>query len=208
MIEIREIRRQDHKRAQQFAIQGMHFDWYMDSKVSLSLYAKYFWDMEWSRATRAYGAYADGTFVGVLLADMRGEPKRHRSSWRRAYVRFFDWVQHLIAGAGVSAYDTANQAMYQAFCQDHTPDGEIVFLAADPNSTVKGIGTALLAALERDESGKLVYLYTDDACTYPFYEHRGFTRAAERRIVLELGKKRVPLTCLFYAKVLGDSAGS
>ena len=44
MIEIREIRRQDYKKAQQFAIQGMHFDWYMDSKVILDLYARYFWE--------------------------------------------------------------------------------------------------------------------------------------------------------------------
>ena len=63
MIEIREIRRQDYKKAQQFAIQGMHFDWYMDSKVILDLYARYFWDMELNRATKAYGAYVGDAFV-------------------------------------------------------------------------------------------------------------------------------------------------
>lgn len=51
MIEIREIRRQDYKKAQQFAIQGMHFDWYMDSKVILDLYARYFWDKSCFTAT-------------------------------------------------------------------------------------------------------------------------------------------------------------
>lgn len=76
MIEIREIRRQDYKKAQQFAIQGMHFDWYMDSKVILDLYARYFWDMELNSATKAYGAYVGDAFVGVLLADMKGESQR------------------------------------------------------------------------------------------------------------------------------------
>ena len=38
---------------------GMHLDWYMDSKVILDLYAKYFWYMELNRATKVYGAYAD-----------------------------------------------------------------------------------------------------------------------------------------------------
>lgn len=42
LIDIKEIRRQDYKKAQKFAIQGMHLDWYMDSKVILDLYAKYF----------------------------------------------------------------------------------------------------------------------------------------------------------------------
>ena len=36
MIRIQEICRQDYKKAQQFAIKGMHFDWYMDSKAALT----------------------------------------------------------------------------------------------------------------------------------------------------------------------------
>ena len=202
MIEVREIRRQDYKKAQQFAIQGMHLYWYMDKGVVLDMYTKYFWDMELNRATKAYGAYVDGDFVGVLLADIKGEPKKYHSVWRAVYVNFFDWLQNLAVGKGVGAYDKANQEMYQVFCDKNMPDGEINFLAADPNSKVKGIGTALLSALESDEQGKLVYLYTDNACTYQFYEHRGFTRAGERKIELDLGKKKVPLTCLFYAKKL------
>ena len=204
MIEIREIRRRDYKKAQQFAIQGMHFNWYTDSKIELKLYGKYFWYMELNRATRVYGAYADDEFVGVLLADMKGEPKRYHSRLRAAYVRFIDWVQRLAVGDGVETYDSANHEMYRAFCEEYTPDGEINFLAANPDSKIKGIGTALLSALEADEHGTLVYLYTDNACTYQFYEHRGFTRHGERQVVLDLKKKEVPLTCLLYTKKLGN----
>ena len=76
LIEIKEVCKQDYKKAQKFAIQGMHLDWYMDSKVILDLYAKYFWYMELNRATKVYGAYADDIFVGVLLAEIKNEPKR------------------------------------------------------------------------------------------------------------------------------------
>ena len=205
MIEIREIRRQDYKKAQQFAIQGMHFDWYMDSKVILDLYARYFWDMELNRATKAYGAYVGDAFVGVLLADMKGEPKKFHSRWRKAYVKFIDWLQRRVAGAGVGTYDKANREMYQTFCESHVPDGEIVFLAAAPNCKVKGVGTALLSAFEAEEQGKLVYLYTDDGCTYQFYEHRGFAWSGERQVVLALEEKKVPLMCLFYTKKIGTT---
>ncbi len=44
----------------------------------------------------------DGKFVGVLLADMKGEPKRYRSIWRSAYIRFFDWLQRRAAGDGLA----------------------------------------------------------------------------------------------------------
>ena len=204
MIEIRKLRKQDYKKARQFAVQGMHLYWYVSDKISLDLYARYFLDAELSCATRAYGAYVDGKFVGILLADIKNEPKKYRSIWRTAYIRFFDWLQHHAAGDGVETYDKANQEMLRTFSENNTPDGEIIFLAADPNSKIKGIGTALLSELERDEHGKLVYLYTDNACTYQFYEHRGFFKAAEQHVVLNLEKKQVPLTCFLYAKKLGD----
>lgn len=77
MIEIKGIRKQDYKKAQQFAIKGMHLDWYMDKGFILNLYSKYFWHMELNRATKVYGTYVDNIFVGVLLADMRNETKRY-----------------------------------------------------------------------------------------------------------------------------------
>lgn len=202
MIEIQKLRKQDYKKARQYAIQGMHLHWYVSNIIILNLYARYFLDMELSRATKAYGAYVDNQFVGILLADMKGEPKKYHSIWRTVYIRFLDWLQHLVAGDGVEAYDKANEEMFHAFCEKSTPDGEIVFLAADPNSKIKGIGTALLSALEKEEREKLVYLYTDNACTYQFYEHRGFVRAGEQQVILNLEKREVPLTCFLYAKKL------
>ena len=204
MIKIKKIRRSDYKTAQKFAIQGMHLDWYMDSKAVLALYAKYFWYMELNRATKVYGAYVDERFVGVLLAEMKNEPKCYHSLSQAIYVKIFDWLQHLVAGKGVGEYDEANQDMYNAFCKKNNPDGEIIFLAADPDCKIKGVGTALLSAFEKDEKGKLVYLYTDHACTYQFYEHRGFERSEERQVVLDLDKKKVHLTCLFYTKKIAE----
>lgn len=200
MIEIREIRKCDYKKAQKFAIQGMHLNWYMDSKIVLNLYSKYFWHMELNRATKVYGAYENDCFIGVLLADMKGEKKQYYNFWRTIFVKAFDILQNIVAGKGVGAYDTANNEMLTSFRKQHEPDGEIVFLAADPECGVKGIGTALLSAFEKEEAGKLIYLYTDSACTYQFYEHRGFTRSETRDVVIDLKDKKVPLQCLLYSK--------
>ena len=81
-------------------------------------------------------------------------------------------------------------------------DGEIIFLAANPEVRVSGIGTALLGGLERREKGKRVFLYTDDLCTYQFYEHRGFERAGEVPSELDMHGRKVPLLCLLYTRVL------
>ena len=178
MIEIREIRRRDYKKARQFAIQGMHLNWYMDSKVVLDLYARYFWDMELNRATKAYGAYVDGEFAGVLLADMKGEPKKYHSGRRAAYVRFFDWLQRLVAGSGVGTYDEANREMYRAFCENYTPDGEIIFLAADPAmpiTRVADMAEAVAAADRLAQPGDIVFMSPASASfdMYPNFEVRG-----------------------------------
>lgn len=91
---------------------------------------------------------------------------------------------------------------WQNYLQKNKPDGEIIFLAADPDCKVKGVGTALLNALEEREKGKTIYLHTDDACTYQFYEHRGFERKEETDIVLEMPKGNVPLKCFIYSKTV------
>lgn len=203
-IKIQEIRKQDARKAIQFAITGMHFNWYLDSKLLLRLYGRYFWYLELSRATQALAAYAGDELAGVLLAEIKGGQKPYRSFGKTLYVKIFDFLQNAFYQGGVGVYDAANKEMLKQYLQSNVPDGEIVFLAANPDLKIKGIGSRLLHELERRERGKTIYLYTDTACTYQFYEHRGFERACEKEIVLELGSKKVPLKCLLYSKVFGQ----
>lgn len=199
-IEIKELRKEDDKKAIQFAISGMHFDWYLDRGPLLNLYGKYFWCLEINRATQAIGAYAGNELAGVLLADMKDEPKLYRSFGKTVFIKIFDLLQNIFSKNGVGVYEKANRKMFHEYSKENAPDGEIIFLAADPDAKIKGIGTALLAELERREKGKQIFLYTDDACTYQFYEHRGFDRAGEKDIVIDMHTKKVPLKCLLYSK--------
>ena len=97
--------------------------------------------------------------------------------------------------------------MFINFSRKHQPDGEINFLAADPEAAERGIGTALLHELERREKGKTIYLYTDNNCTWQFYEHRGFKRVGEKQVALDFDDMgEVPLSCYLYSKVCGTTA--
>ena len=60
----------------------------------------------------------------------------------------------------------------------------------------------LLGELEKCIKGKTIYLFTDNACTYQFYEHRGFDRVGEKDIELDFGDEKVPMTCLLYSKTV------
>lgn len=201
-LKICPLAKRDYKKAISFAIEGMHFDWYTDSKLLLSLYGRYFWYMELNQATQIIAAYDHEKLAGVLLCEMEGEPKASRSIWRSAYVGFFTLMQRIFAAGGSVTYGSTNAEMFASYCRRNSPDGEIRFLAADPHGSSKGVGTFLLDELARRKPGKKVYLYTDDGCTYQFYDHRGFAREEERTVDLIYGNKSVRLRCFLYSKVL------
>lgn len=203
-LEIRELKKSDYKEVIQYAIEGMHLDWYLENKVVLNLYGRYFLYLEMMKASYVLAAYYGDALAGVLMCEMYGRESKYRSFGKTLYVKIVDFIQQTFVKEGIGTYDEANKKMLAEYKENNHPDGEIVFLASNPKIKAKGIGTFLLKELERLEAGKQVYLYTDTGCTYQFYEHRGFERVGEKEVVLEIGKKTVEITCLLYSKVLGE----
>lgn len=200
-IVIKQLRKQDFNRAREFAIEGMHLSWYATNKIELYLYSKYFWYLEITKATKALGAYMGERLVGVLLADMKDEPKIFTSTFYNAFIKVVIFFINLFYKNASSVYDKANIQMLKEFKESNNPDGEINYFAVDPDIKGKGIGTLLLNELEKYAKGKLIYLYTDSGSTYQFYQHRGFKEAVTRSIILEIHKREIPLNCFLFCKL-------
>lgn len=200
-MEIKELKRKDFQKVIQYAIAGMHFEEYLKNKFILNAYGRYFWYLEYTNATQVIAAYEGSELLGVLAAAIKGERKPYKSIGKSLYVKFIDVIQNLFFGGGIMPYNAANKKMFDKYTAHYTPDGEIRFLAANPESKAKGTGTFLLDELIRREAGKEIYLFTDTNCTYQFYEHRGFERVGEQKIVLELSGE-VDLKCLLYRRKL------
>lgn len=200
-MEIKELRKKDWKKVIGYAIRGMHFDEYLKNGFLLGAYGRYFWYLEYTNATQVIAAYEGEELLGVLVADMKNEPKVNKSFFKSIYIGFVDFIQKVFFGGGVMPYNDANKAMFADYTKQYTPDGEIRFLAANPDGKTKGVGTFLLNELAKREQGKEIYLFTDTNCTYQFYERRGFERIGEKEIVLELSGD-VDLKCLLYRKQL------
>lgn len=205
MMEMRSLRRRDAVKAVRFAIKGMHFDWYLDHTLALAAFGWYFWLKERCRATQVLAAYEGRRFAGVLLAEVYGETVQRCSWLARSYVALAEVIMALLFKGGPDVYAQTTAALDRRYRQRVRPDGEILFLAVDPDFQGRGVGSALLAALEQVEAGKTFFLQTDDACTYQFYEHRGFVCAEKASIVLGMPKGKIPLTCFLYSKTFAES---
>ena len=103
-MEIRSLAKKDYKKAIQFAIKGMHFDWYMRNHTILNLYGRYFLYMELNKATQVLAAYEGERLLGVLLAQIYGKRRCCYSVIRDCYVKVFDWLQRKLAKEGVDLY--------------------------------------------------------------------------------------------------------
>ena len=201
-IELKPVSKRDFKKAIEFCRIGMNVDRYTDKPFEINLYSKYFWYMELLRASQIIGAYIDGKFAGVLLADMLGEKKAYKSIYASLFIKTAELFMGMLFKGGANVYSETNDKMLAEFKGKNSPDGEMNFLAVDPKLNGKGIGTVLLNELSKREKGKLIYLFTDSGCTYQFYDKRNFDRNFERDIVLNLHDKDIPLTCFLYSKVL------
>lgn len=198
--EISVLKKSDYRTAMGFAEKGMHFNWYLDSRVGLSLYSYYFWCKGLTEATDLYGAYLDGKLAGVLMSDM-GSKRIYSSPVRRFYVKFFEFCQHVFFG-GFDSYGEANAEMLTDFKKNASPDGEIYLLAVAPELQNAGVGTVLLDELSRRYSGKLVYLFTDSGCNYGYYPHKDFETSGEKDIILKVHGKDMDLKCFLFSKKL------
>lgn len=203
-IELKSLDKKDHAKAIQYASDGMHFQVYFeDDPKGLYFYERYFFYSEILKATSLIAAYENNEFIGLLIANINGEKSCYHSWVKTLYVNMFEFIQHTFFQTSAGQYEIACQDMLATYQKDHHTDGEIVFLAVDPSQNHQGVGTMLLNELEKTIPHKTVYLYTDDQCSYQFYDHRGFQRVQERDIVLKL-KKDIPLKCMFYVKDVGE----
>lgn len=199
-ITIKQLARKDFRNIIQFAIEGMNFGTYFKSKFAVHLFGRYFFYKELEASTQVLAAYMGDQVVGVIMVAMKDEPKLPSSRWRNFYVKSYRKAMQILAKNEGSIYEETNEEMYKAFLQRENPDGEICFLAADPTIQGKGIGSKLLEAIETSSKGKLLYLYTDDDCTYEFYDYKAFERSEQRIITFGSGEDESPLTCFLYSK--------
>lgn len=194
------LRPRDFNLAARFGAEGMHFNKFSDHPLIVTLSGRIFLSMCLEKSTQVIAAYEGDKLAGILTAAVHGEKPCCRR-WRHKAYLALSLLAHVLPGMsrGPAVYGEAMHTLIMRYRGD-APAGEISYLAADPSRLGQGIGSALLAELARRESGKRLMLFTDDSCSYGFYDHMGLERVGTYRTDVGSAGKPRPLTCMLYMK--------
>lgn len=67
-MEIKSLSKKDYGKIIDFAIRGMHLDWYIKNKTILRLYGRYFLYLELNKATQIFAAYEGDMSANWMLS--------------------------------------------------------------------------------------------------------------------------------------------
>ena len=207
-MEFKELEEKDYNKVIYYAASGMSFSEFNDDPEKQRKACKIEFYDALMRATETLAAYEDGEFAGVMVLGVNGKPKLKVGLGKKIMVKFFKWLEKVAHNKEDDSYDEINTELLAKYKKENDYDGEIIFFVANPDLKIKGIGTQILNELERRYDGKTFFLFSDSGCTHQFYEHRGFTKYAEKinRFTVS-GEKRSIINYL-YVKTLGEKNDS
>lgn len=196
-IIFKEINKADYQKAIDYSQVGMHNDIYFDGKEKgmSSVYSKFFFFEELNKSTGSIAAYYNNEFAGVLLFSIFGKTKIKLTKEEQD---FLDKANNLRKNAkGIEDYVSKLDNAIDMYTKKEKPDGQLNFFVVNPNLNGKGIGTKIINEFKRQYSNMKVFLFTDDQCSFEFYEHRNFRKVYEGDTVLHLTRD-INLKILLY----------
>lgn len=156
------------------------------------------WETCLARATVAAVAELDGRPVGVMLGRIDGTDTRtlpgnsHYRAMMRAMAALMGSREGRRAAAMLANIGAVNaDLLRRAHRSGRRYQAEAVLFILEPDTRGHGVGRRLYDWLmERFRAAGVrdYFLYTDTSCDVGFYDHRGLTRRAERRVRFDGGE--------------------
>lgn len=138
------------------------------------------------RVTYSQVALVDGKVAGVTLARAGDPDPQTAASWLRVADGLVEHLRDINAAEADRALVNARaenaidaELLAMSGCDERY---EVVLLICSEDVRGLGLGKTLLDCSEAyliSQGAREAFLYTDEGCTWGFYEHRGLRRAAE-----------------------------
>ncbi|APT84733.1 GNAT family N-acetyltransferase [Corynebacterium aquilae] len=201
MVSFAPLQRSDHAVIIETIEKEMHLEKYIANPLIRRLHARSFFYEELAQATHVFAAYDDGEFAGLVLLRLDGHKPQGMPLWARALSAVVHQLEK--KEDGIAAYARTNAQLLEQYQRQHGTDGEILLLSANPRHRVRGIGSALLSQVATVAQGKHLYLFTDEGCTFEFYNRKGFHRVGEQTMEFNYAGKPHSFRCFLYSTTIG-----
>lgn len=139
-----------------------------------------------SRSTWSQIAVVRRQIVGFVLVRAGSLDLEAAARWQGVARDALDELQRQspVNGARLAAYSEAEQRIDLQLLEKSgcDPQYEFTLFILRPEARGQGIGRSLFDQAEAElsaQGAREAFLYTDESCTWGFYEHRGLRRAAE-----------------------------
>ncbi|MFW5893443.1 MAG: GNAT family N-acetyltransferase, partial [Bacillota bacterium] len=172
-----------------------------DHLIKLDAYA--------SLHSKAYGEVAvfDGKLAGVLFARPKGL-RRHFLQWRYAWAFTRHYLKLLTHSKGARRSLQNLRRMLRAYSsltkgRRRQLRNEVTLFMVHPDLRGQGIGVTLMHRFETfliNKGERSYHLFTDDTCSYGFYDHHGFKREASTTMNEALKDGESELNVMLYTK--------
>lgn len=148
-------------------------------------------------------AMRGGQVVGVIMGSSKNDKFKISNivnTFTLLYYIVSIWFSSKSKSSGYNevykAYDELISDMKSDF------DGVLTLFAVKEDARGLGIGKELLSKLNsyyKQNNTNKIYLYTDDTCSYGFYDYMGFSRLKEKQINVIRNNKKAELNIYLYA---------
>lgn len=200
-IEIKHIRLRDYKIAIEMIIKELHLDLYIKNKFLRKAYSRYYWYIAMNKATNIYGAFSKTRFLGCLLLEMKNRLSIHYSVMENIYIKVFSLFEKLFL-KNILQEEKVTKELLKEFLAYYNIDGKILFLGTIETKHAKRVRNELLKELSNEEPNKIIYVSTNNLCSYENYESLGFDKMMEDKFEIELTDKLTKVDCYIYKKKL------
>ena len=182
---------------------GLHR--YVSDQGLLQLFKRQYLYSCLSEATFSRVAEQNGKVVGVIMANARSDYRilPHIGPGLKCLLYSFKLKMYVRKiSDSISGYHELHQ-IYRKFFQRHKGefDGVLTLFAVNSECRGKGVGKKLLSDVEaywKKHQTKSIYLYTDTTCNFGFYEHQGFVRLEEEKLLLKSDGKPFEMSVFLY----------
>lgn len=185
----REYQKSDGDFIKKLIDESFHLGSYVGDKSVLASWLNVYLYSCLAEQTFTCVAENDGEILGVIMGKAQGDYKFARHL-KPAIALSYHTLAMGIKGKIRQVDSGDNRRMHKIYSQliqesGEKFDGVLTLFAVSKDSQGLGIGKELLRRLliyEKNHGATNIYLHTDSACNYGFYESRGFVRLGAKEV--------------------------